>query len=147
MDGDLSDSLLSEEVSDLDNGTVLDEVDVDGEMGVDVSHLVLETLGDTNDHVVDEGLDSSQGSDVLSVTVEDGDLDLLIGDLLEGNVDVVEVLLEGTSGAGDGDSSGSDVNGDTLGDIEQNVGLDELHCVGVESAGEAEFSQTTFTNG
>lgn len=142
VDGDLSDLLLSQEVSDLDNGTVLDEVDVDGEMGVDVSHLVLETSGDTDDHVVDEGLDGSQSSDVLSVTIEDGDLDLLIRDLGEGNVDVREVLLKGTSGAGDGDSSGLDVNGDTLGDIEQNVGLDELHCVGVESAGEAELFQT-----
>lgn len=144
VDGDFSDSLLTEEVSDLNDGTVLNEVDVDGEMGVDVSHLVLVTSGDTGDHVVDEGLDGSQSSDVLSVTIEDGDLDLVIGDLLEGNVDVRQVLLEGTSGAGDGDSSGLDVNGDTLGDIEQNVGLDELHCVGVESAGEAELFQRTF---
>lgn len=144
VDGDFSDSLLTEEVSDLNDGTVLNEVDVDREMGVDVSHLVLVTSGDTGDHVVDEGLDGSQSSDVLSVTIEDGDLDLVIGDLLEGNVDVRQVLLEGTSGAGDGDSSGLDVNGDTLGDIEQNVGLDELHCVGVESAGEAELFQRTF---
>lgn len=98
VDGDFSDSLLTEEVSDLNDGTVLNEVDVDGEMGVDVSHLVLVTSGDTGDHVVDEGLDGSQSSDVLSVTIEDGDLDLVIGDLLEGNVDVRQVLLEGTSG-------------------------------------------------
>lgn len=126
-DGDLSDVLLSEEVSDLDNSAVLDEVDVDGEMGVDVSHLVLVTLGDTGDHVVDQGLDGSEGSNVLSGTVEDGDLDLLIGDLLEGNVDVAKVLLEGTSGAGNGDVSGLDLDGDAGRDIEENVGLDELH--------------------
>ena len=30
------------------------QVDVDGEMGVDVAHLVLEALGDADDQVVDE---------------------------------------------------------------------------------------------
>jgi hypothetical protein len=35
-------------------------------MGVDVSHLVLVSLGDTNDHVVDQRTHSSEGSDVFS---------------------------------------------------------------------------------
>ena len=35
-------------------------------MGVDVSHLVFEAFRDTDDHVVDEGLDGSESSDVLS---------------------------------------------------------------------------------
>lgn len=48
---------------------VLVEVDVDGEMGVDVTHLVLEALGDTDDHVVDEGADGAEGGDVLPVAV------------------------------------------------------------------------------
>jgi hypothetical protein len=33
---------------------VLLKIDVDGEMGVDVSHLVLVSLGNANDHVVDQ---------------------------------------------------------------------------------------------
>lgn len=38
-------------------------------MGVDISHLVLEATCDTNDEVVDEGLDSSKGCDVFAGTV------------------------------------------------------------------------------
>lgn len=53
---DPSDDLLANEVSDLNLEAVgilvLLNVDVDGEMGVDVSHLVLEALGDTDDQVV-----------------------------------------------------------------------------------------------
>jgi hypothetical protein len=53
---DPSDDLLANEVSDLNLPAVgilvLLKVDVDGEMGVDVSHLVLEALGDTDDQVV-----------------------------------------------------------------------------------------------
>jgi hypothetical protein len=53
---DLSYELLANEVPDLDlplvGLLVLLEVDVDGEMGVDVTHLVLVALGDTDDQVV-----------------------------------------------------------------------------------------------
>lgn len=51
-----SDDLLANEVSDLNleavGVLVLLDVDVDGKMGIDVSHLVLEALGDTDDQVV-----------------------------------------------------------------------------------------------
>ena len=53
---DPSDDLLADEVSDLNLEAVgilvLLDVDVDGKMGIDVSHLVLEALGDTDDQVV-----------------------------------------------------------------------------------------------
>lgn len=45
---------------------VLFDIDVDGEMGIDVSHLVLVALGHTSHQVLDDGLDGSQGSDILS---------------------------------------------------------------------------------
>jgi len=48
---------------------VLVHVDVDGEMCVDVSHLVLESLGNTNDQVVDQGSDCAESSDVFAGTV------------------------------------------------------------------------------
>jgi hypothetical protein len=49
-------------------------------MGVYVAHLVLETLGDANDQVVNEGADSSEGSDILSGAVVDLDADnVLLG--------------------------------------------------------------------
>lgn len=35
-------------------------------MGVDVAHLVLVTLGDANDQVVDQGTDGSESGDILS---------------------------------------------------------------------------------
>lgn len=35
-------------------------------MGVDVAHLILVALGDTNDQVVDEGADGSESGNILS---------------------------------------------------------------------------------
>lgn len=73
---------------------VLVNVDVDGEMCVDISHLVLEAPGDANDQVVDEGSDSSEGSNVLSRAVVELDVDDVL--LWVGEVDsqVVQVLRE-----------------------------------------------------
>lgn len=127
-DLDVTDTLLTQEVSDLNDLTVVDDVDVDGEMRVDVSHLVLVTLGDTSDQVSNERLDSSESSNVLSVTVVNSDLDSLVGDLGEGDINVSEVLGESTSGAGNGDDTGLDFNGDALGDVKSLVSLDVLHC-------------------
>lgn len=64
------------EVSDLNGLSVTGDNRVDGEMGVDKLHLVLETLGNTGDHVGDHGLDGSQTSNVLSCTVPYGELGL-----------------------------------------------------------------------
>lgn len=126
----LSDSLLTQEVSDLDVllAVNLNNVDIDWEMRVDVSHLVLVTLGDTGDQVGNQGLDGSQSGDVLSVTVVDGDLDSLVGHLGEGNVNVLEVLLQLTSWASNVDGSGLDVDGNALWDFQDLVGLNVLHC-------------------
>ena len=77
---------------------VLVKVDVDGEMGVDVTHLVLEALGDTNDHVVDERTDGAESGDVLAGTVVHLDLDGGGIGLLERDGQVTKVLLEGATG-------------------------------------------------
>lgn len=78
-----ADNLLADEVADLNlpEASVLGlvDVDVDGEMRVDVAHLVLEALCDTGDHVVDDGLDGSQGGDILAVAVVDLDGDGVLG--------------------------------------------------------------------
>ena len=63
-------------------------------MCVDVSHLVLEALGDTNDQVVDECPDSSESSDVLSCTVVEFDIDDILLGVGEVDCQVVEVLRE-----------------------------------------------------
>ena len=111
---DAADELLADEVSDLNLEQVglgvLGDVDVDGEMGVDVSHLVLEALCHTDDQVVDDGADSSEGGDVLADTMVDLDRDgVLLGN---GEVDgqVAEILDQLASGALDGDNSRLDGN-------------------------------------
>ena len=65
--------LLSNEVSDFDleefRLAILLDVDVDGKVGVDVAHLVLESLGDANHHVFNNGTDGAEGCDTLSGSV------------------------------------------------------------------------------
>ena len=48
---------------------VLLDVDIDGKMCVDISHLVFETPSDADYEVVDEGLDCSKSGDVLPSTM------------------------------------------------------------------------------
>lgn len=75
---------------------VLLNVDVDGKMSIDVSHLVLVSPGDTGHQVLDDGLDGSEGSDILSRSVVDFDLDDLLALMVlgegEGDGDVREIL-------------------------------------------------------
>lgn len=72
--------------------SVLVHVDVDWEMCVDVSHLVLVTLGDTNDQVVDESADRSESGDVLSGTVVQFDVDDLLLWVREVDSEMLKVL-------------------------------------------------------
>jgi hypothetical protein len=64
---------LSRYIPDLDlpqtSLTVLVQVHVDGEMGIDVSHLVLETLCDANNQIIDQRSDCAESSDVLAGTM------------------------------------------------------------------------------
>lgn len=114
LGSDAADVLLTEEVTDLNLSAVglgvLLDVDVDGEMGVDVTHLVQEAAGDTDDQVVDDGADGTEGSDTLAGTVVqlDGD-DLLLG-AAEGDGDVGEVLDELAAGALDSDNTRTNVH-------------------------------------
>lgn len=76
----------------VDTVGVLVQVDVDGEMGVDVSHLVLEALGNTDDQVVDEGADGSESGNGLADAMVDVDGDDVLLWRGEGDGDVREVL-------------------------------------------------------
>jgi hypothetical protein len=97
--------LLANEVPDLDLELiglgVLLNVDVDGEMGVDVAHLVQVALCDTDDQVVDEGADSAEGSDALARAVVELDLDEVLLGVGEGDSQVTERLLESATGTCD----------------------------------------------
>lgn len=63
-------------------------------MCVYISHLVLEALCDTNDEVVDEGTDGSEGCDILSGTVVQFDVDHIFLWTREVDGEMVEVLCE-----------------------------------------------------
>lgn len=63
-------------------------------MCVDISHLVLEALGDTNDQVVDQGTDCAESGDVLSGTVVQLDVDDILLWVREVDGQMVEVLCE-----------------------------------------------------
>lgn len=47
-------------------------------MGVDVSHLVLETASNANDQIVDNGFDGPKCSDVLAGTMMQLDIDKVL---------------------------------------------------------------------
>ena len=77
---------------------ILLNVDIDGKVSVDVSHLVFVALCDTSNQVLDDRLDGSEGCDVLSRAMVDFDLNELLAFLAlgkgEGNGDVREILGE-----------------------------------------------------
>lgn len=109
---DAADNLLADEVADLNlpeaSVLALVDVDVDGEMRIDVAHLVLEALCHTNHHVVDDGLDGSQGGDILAVAVVDLDRDGVLGGVAKVDGEMAEVLDELAAGTLDGDDAGLD---------------------------------------
>lgn len=73
---------------------VLVQVDVDGEMGVDIAHLVLVALGDADDQVVDDRPDGAEGGDILAAAVVDLDVDDVLAGLREVDGDVAQALGE-----------------------------------------------------
>lgn len=48
---------------------ILLDVDINGKMGVDISHLILEALRNADNQVVDDGFDSSERSNILAGTM------------------------------------------------------------------------------
>jgi hypothetical protein len=110
----LSNSAILRDIPDLNLLLAVDfvDVDVDWEMGVDVSHLVLVSLGDTDDEVLDERLDGAESSDILAVSVVELDLNNIRLWFGESDVDVLEVLGELSSWSLDGNDTGLDGEGD-----------------------------------
>jgi hypothetical protein len=73
---------------------VLIEVDVDGEMGVDVAHLVLVALCHANDEVVDQRSDGAEGSDVFPCAMVEFDIDDARRGMGERDSEMAEILGE-----------------------------------------------------
>jgi hypothetical protein len=125
---------------------VLIQIDVDGEMGVDVAHLVLVALCHADDEVVDQRPDGAEGSDVFSCAMVEFDVDDARRRVGEGDSEMAEILgelacgpvsvwrlrraLEGikrTSWALDGDDACLDVDLDALGDGKRLLRVNVLH--------------------
>ena len=64
---------------------VLLNVDVDGKVSVDISHLIFVTLGDAGHQVLNDGLDGSESGDVLSRAMVNLDLNELLAFFALGN--------------------------------------------------------------
>lgn len=97
-------------------------------MGVDVSHLVLESLGNTDNEVVDQSADSSECGDILAGAVMKLDVDDIL--LWVGEVDreMVQVLGEFSPRSLDSHKTRLDADLDTLRNSQALFGVDVLHC-------------------
>lgn len=100
------------------------EVDVDGEMGVDVVYFVFEVFGDVDDYVFDDGFDGVEGGDVFVNVVVDFNGDDIVFGVCEGDSEVIKVFGQFVVGVFDGDLLGFD------GDFDCNWGKrKKLVCV------------------
>ena len=105
----VTDSLLTKEVTDFDLLTILVNSNVDGEVSVHETHLVAVTMGNTGDHVLDVGTDRSDNGNVLVKTEPqvNNDVVLFLSDI---NKLVREVTTKSTTGSLNDDTSVLDVN-------------------------------------
>lgn len=69
LQSDGADTLLTQEVSDLDDGAVASQLDVDGEMRIDETHLVFESLSHTGNHILHMGDAGLKCAELLAVTM------------------------------------------------------------------------------
>lgn len=69
-------------------------------------------MDNTLDHVLDVGDDGTEAGDVLAGTEPDGNLERLLAHLLKLNSGVLKVALEGSTGTGDLDAAGLNLNDD-----------------------------------
>jgi hypothetical protein len=82
------------------------DVHVDGEVSVDVTHLVLEAAGDTDHKVVDDSADGAEGSNTLASTVVQLNGDNILLGAAEGDGNVGEILDELAAGTLDSHDAG-----------------------------------------
>merc|ERR1719219_135153 len=95
----LPDVLLSEEVPDLNESSLLTDGAVDGEMSVHSPHLVHEAHSDSLDHVLDVATDSSDGRQLFLLSEPLLDLEGALVDHVDVHCQVTELLLQGAPGS------------------------------------------------
>ena len=107
----VSDSLLTEEVTNLHLLSLLVDSNVDGEVSVHKSHLVTVSVSNSSHHVLDVGADRSHDSDVLVKSKPQVNNNLSVF-LLDVNKLVAEVTTKSTARSLDDYTSILDVHFD-----------------------------------
>ena len=123
----LADALFTEEVTDFDVLAV--NGDVDGEVSGGEAELIAEATGDTGDEVLDGGEGGVDAAEVSTATepADDGEGVLLVVDA-DVEVEVLQVLGEGTTGTSDGEDAALSSDLDAFGEGELADGLDLHVC-------------------
>lgn len=71
---------------------ILLDIDINGKMGVDISHLILEALRNTDNQVVDYGFDGSECCNILAGTMMQFDIDEVFRRMGEADREMGQVL-------------------------------------------------------
>lgn len=145
--GNSANNLLSQVVADLNGLLAVNNGHVDGEVRVGRAHLVLESLGNTGNHVLDVGADGADAGKVLANTEPDrhGNLVFALASNLDGNV--VKVLLQRTAGSGYFDLAAVQLDGDALGNGDSLGALDGLHYEWMDTVGKGRWMTVLFRGG
>lgn len=115
---DLESHLLTQKVADLDSVVGTIHNNVDGKVSIHITHLVLEALGDTSDHVVDNRANSTDSSNMLTSTVVDSEEKSVLVGKLDLNVQVTQVLGQSATGTSDSNETRLDTDFNTFRDSE-----------------------------
>lgn len=91
--------LIVRKWTNLNQGVLFLESDVDGEMGVNGAHLVAVALGDTGDQVLDVRAHGADGGELLADTEPLADAQLVLTDAVHLDREVTEIPLQHTSGS------------------------------------------------
>merc|ERR1719511_579248 len=106
----LASELLSQEVTNLDHGVSLRNGYVDGEMSVYRAHLVLVSLDDSLEHVLNVGADCADSSKLLFDAEPFFNQDGVLGVLADIDGQMLELATKGTTGSFDNDATRLDLD-------------------------------------
>jgi hypothetical protein len=101
-------------------------------MGIDVTHLVFETFGNANDHIVDDGSDGSDACNMFAVAMVDNKPELVVSDKPDFHVKMTKVLGEFTSWSVDSNDTRLNADSNALWDVKNIVFVQVFHGVYLE---------------
>lgn len=97
--------------------TILIQIDIDREMCIHISHLVLVPLRHADDQIVDDGADGPECSDVLARAVVEFDVDDVLFWVRERDGEMAEILGEFAARAFDCYYASFDVDFDCMSEV------------------------------